>query len=165
MTRTAACSCLSRFIACLFVPSVAVPANGAASLVADRRVIAKGRRTAIRARARRSIGSSVLRATGRRAKAPRKTIPVRWRATARRANSPASSKSRCRKTNRGPASATMHKSVADYIYDAFYSSAARARNQPARVELSRLTVNQYANVVADLVGSFRGGRRTTIRRG
>ena len=49
----------------------------------------------------------------------------------------------------------MHKNVADYIYEAFYSPAARARNQPARVELSRLTVNQYANVVADLVGSFR----------
>ena len=47
------------------------------------------------------------------------------------------------------------KNVAAYIYDAFYSPAARARNQPARVELSRLTVNQYANVVADLVGSFR----------
>ncbi|MGA2259114.1 MAG: PA14 domain-containing protein, partial [Thermoguttaceae bacterium] len=47
------------------------------------------------------------------------------------------------------------RNVAAYIYDAFYSPAARARNQPARVELSRLTVNQYANVVADLVGSFR----------
>lgn len=45
--------------------------------------------------------------------------------------------------------------VAAYIYDAFYSPAARARNKPARVELSRLTVNQYANVMADLVGSFR----------
>jgi len=47
------------------------------------------------------------------------------------------------------------KNVAAYIYDSFYSPAARARNKPARVELSRLTVNQYANVVADLVGSFR----------
>ena len=48
------------------------------------------------------------------------------------------------------------KNVAEYIYDAFYSSAARARNQPARVELARLTVNQYNNVLADLVGNLRG---------
>src|SRR5262249_21105065 len=46
------------------------------------------------------------------------------------------------------------KNVASYVYDSFYSPAARARNRPARVELSRLTVNQYANVVADLLGSF-----------
>ena len=49
----------------------------------------------------------------------------------------------------------MPKNVAAYVYDTFYSPAARARNKPARVELSRLTVNQYANVVADLVGNFR----------
>src|SRR5262245_17210676 len=30
--------------------------------------------------------------------------------------------------------------VAAYIHDTFYSAAARARNKPARVELSRLTV-------------------------
>src|SRR5262245_28678901 len=29
--------------------------------------------------------------------------------------------------------------VASYIHDAFYSAIARARNQPARIELSRLT--------------------------
>ena len=45
--------------------------------------------------------------------------------------------------------------VADYIYDTFYSPEARARNKPARIELSRLTVRQYQNAVADLVGSFR----------
>ena len=44
------------------------------------------------------------------------------------------------------------KNVAAHIYDSFYSSTARARNKPARVELSRLTVNQYANIAADLVG-------------
>ena len=32
---------------------------------------------------------------------------------------------------------------------------AQARNKPARIELSRLTVRQYRNAVADLVGSFR----------
>jgi len=45
--------------------------------------------------------------------------------------------------------------VAAYIYDAFYSPEARTRNKPARVELSRLTVRQYQNAVADLIGSFR----------
>ncbi len=46
--------------------------------------------------------------------------------------------------------------VAAYIHDAFYSRTAQARNKPARVELSRLTVRQYRNSVSDLVGSFRG---------
>ena len=45
--------------------------------------------------------------------------------------------------------------VAAYIYDAFYSADVRVRNKPARVELSRLTVRQYQNAVADLIGSFR----------
>jgi hypothetical protein len=47
------------------------------------------------------------------------------------------------------------KKVAAYIYDAFYSPIAQVRNKPARIELSRLTVRQYRNAVADLVGSFR----------
>ncbi len=33
--------------------------------------------------------------------------------------------------------------VAAYIYDAFYSKTAQARNKPPRIELSRLTVRQY----------------------
>jgi len=45
--------------------------------------------------------------------------------------------------------------VAQYVYDAFYSKAAQVRNQPARIDLARLTVRQYQNAVADLVGSFR----------
>src|SRR5262249_34210520 len=45
--------------------------------------------------------------------------------------------------------------VAAYIYDAFYSRTAQARNKPARIELSRLTVRQYRNAVADLIGNFR----------
>jgi hypothetical protein len=45
--------------------------------------------------------------------------------------------------------------VAAYIYEAFYSPEAQVRNKPARVELSRLTVRQYQNAAADLVGSFR----------
>jgi mono/diheme cytochrome c family protein len=48
--------------------------------------------------------------------------------------------------------------VSAYIYDAFYSKAAQAKNpmRPARIELSRLTVRQYKNALADLIGSFRG---------
>ncbi len=49
----------------------------------------------------------------------------------------------------------MPKLVAAYIHDGFYSKTARARNKPPRVELSRLTVRQYRNAVADLIGSFR----------
>ncbi len=45
--------------------------------------------------------------------------------------------------------------VSAYIYDTFYSPEARVRNKPARIELSRLTVRQYQNAVADLIGSFR----------
>ncbi|HEY2156907.1 MAG TPA: DUF1592 domain-containing protein [Isosphaeraceae bacterium] len=45
--------------------------------------------------------------------------------------------------------------VASYIYDAFYSKTAQERNRPARIELARLTVRQYRNAVADLIGSFR----------
>lgn len=46
--------------------------------------------------------------------------------------------------------------VAAYLYDAFYSPIAQARNRPARVAFSRLTVPQYRNAVADLIASFRG---------
>jgi hypothetical protein len=45
--------------------------------------------------------------------------------------------------------------VADYIHTAFYSPVAQARNKPARIELSRLTVRQFRNSLADLIGSFR----------
>jgi hypothetical protein len=47
------------------------------------------------------------------------------------------------------------RAVAEYIHHAFYSPTAQARNKPARIELSRLTVRQYQNSVADLIGSFR----------
>lgn len=48
------------------------------------------------------------------------------------------------------------RSVAEFIHDAFYSNIARARNQPARIELSRLTVRQYQNTLCDLIGWDRG---------
>lgn len=47
------------------------------------------------------------------------------------------------------------RKVAAYVYDAFYSPIAQARNRPPRVALSRLTVRQYRNAVTDLIGSFR----------
>lgn len=47
-------------------------------------------------------------------------------------------------------------SVAQYIHESFYSPVAQARIKPARVELSRLTVAQTRNALADLIGSFRG---------
>jgi hypothetical protein len=55
--------------------------------------------------------------------------------------------------------------VAKYIFDSFYSPAARARNKAVRIELARLTVGQYRNAVADLVGSFRTGGALDERRG
>lgn len=55
--------------------------------------------------------------------------------------------------------------VATYIYDTFYSPEARVRNKPARIELSRLTVRQYQNAVADLVGSFRPAAAWGTERG
>ena len=47
------------------------------------------------------------------------------------------------------------RSVATFIFENFYSKAAQSRNKPPRIELSRLTVRQYRNALADLVGSFR----------
>lgn len=46
------------------------------------------------------------------------------------------------------------EAVAAYIYDAFYSPSARARTQPAKRQLSRLTENQFRVSVSDAVGFF-----------
>ena len=48
------------------------------------------------------------------------------------------------------------KLVARYIFDAFYSPDARARKQPPRIRLSRLTNRQYLHSLADLISSFTG---------
>jgi len=50
---------------------------------------------------------------------------------------------------------------AEYIHQAFYSAEARARNHPPRIELAHLTVRQYRESVADLLGSLRGVTSTT----
>jgi hypothetical protein len=55
--------------------------------------------------------------------------------------------------------------VAAYVHDAFYSKTARERNRPARIELARLTVRQYRNAAADLVGSFRSTGKWDDKRG
>ncbi|HEX3600744.1 MAG TPA: DUF1592 domain-containing protein [Lacipirellulaceae bacterium] len=55
--------------------------------------------------------------------------------------------------------------VAAYIFDAFYSADARTRNKPARIELSRLTVRQQQNAIADLIASFRPGATWGTERG
>src|SRR5579884_3295917 len=57
------------------------------------------------------------------------------------------------------------QSVARYIYDAFYSPAARDRLRPAHIELARLTVRQYRNAVADLLGTFEGEGHWDNQRG
>lgn len=44
--------------------------------------------------------------------------------------------------------------IAGFMHEAFYSPLAQERNRPARVTLSRLTVKQYRNAVADLVGAY-----------
>ncbi len=46
--------------------------------------------------------------------------------------------------------------VAAYAHAAFYSAAAREKNNPVRAEFARLTVAQHRNAVADVIGSFRG---------
>ncbi len=56
-------------------------------------------------------------------------------------------------------------SVAQYIYDGFYSEIAQARNRPPRIEFSRLTIRQYEHSVADLFRSFRGWTETKDERG
>jgi hypothetical protein len=55
--------------------------------------------------------------------------------------------------------------VAGYVYNAFYSPLAQARNRPARITLSRLTVRQFRNAVADLVDGFRPVVPQKTRRG
>jgi hypothetical protein len=55
--------------------------------------------------------------------------------------------------------------VAAFIHDAFYSKEARERNKPPRIELSRLTVRQYRNAVADLVATFRTSARLDDKHG
>ncbi|MHB8900387.1 MAG: DUF1588 domain-containing protein [Thermoguttaceae bacterium] len=65
----------------------------------------------------------------------------------------------------GTLSTDESHAVAAYIHGTFYSPVARERKRPPRIELARLTVRQYRQTVADLVGSFRGPVHGTDRRG
>ncbi len=47
--------------------------------------------------------------------------------------------------------------IAEFMHAAFYSPAAREKNTPVRADAARLTVNQYRQAAADLVGGFRFG--------
>ncbi len=53
------------------------------------------------------------------------------------------------------------QAAAEYVHAAFYSAEARARNHPPRIELAHLTVRQYRETIADLLGSLRGATATT----
>lgn len=44
--------------------------------------------------------------------------------------------------------------VAEYIFNSFYSPQARARLSPPKIDFARVTVRQYQNAVADLLGTF-----------
>jgi hypothetical protein len=57
------------------------------------------------------------------------------------------------------------KKVAQFIHQTFYTEAARARNKPPRIELSRMTVRQYLNTTTDLIASFVGQGRLNAERG
>ncbi|HEY1378738.1 MAG TPA: DUF1592 domain-containing protein [Gemmataceae bacterium] len=65
----------------------------------------------------------------------------------------------------GTVSADDAKKVAAFVYEHFYSKRASVRNAPARIELSRLTVHQYRNAVADLIGTFRPAAQWGEERG
>ena len=65
----------------------------------------------------------------------------------------------------GSLSAKESQAVSAYIHDAFYSPVARERNRPARIDLARLTVRQYRQAVADLLGSFRPAVKWGEQRG
>ncbi|MAI30571.1 MAG: hypothetical protein CMM07_02725 [Rhodopirellula sp.] len=55
--------------------------------------------------------------------------------------------------------------VATYIHASFYSEAARARNRPPRIAMSRLTGQQLRQSIADLYGHFTQPPRTSDQRG
>lgn len=57
------------------------------------------------------------------------------------------------------------EAVAAYLHFAFYSEAARIRNRPPRLELSRLTGNQLRQAYADLYAHFSQVRSVTQERG
>lgn len=55
----------------------------------------------------------------------------------------------------GSLSAAQANAVANFIHTNIYPKLPKTNNQQARIELARLTVRQYRNTVADLIGSYR----------
>ena len=55
------------------------------------------------------------------------------------------------------------KAIAAFMHEGFYSPLTQARNQPAHVEIARLTVRQFRNAVADLLGGYHGGPTGGLR--
>ncbi|MEY2878073.1 MAG: hypothetical protein RLZZ15_453, partial [Verrucomicrobiota bacterium] len=54
----------------------------------------------------------------------------------------------------GTLSAAEAEAVAGFVFDSFYSPAAQAKLNPARIEIAHLTNRQYAVTVADLLAQF-----------
>ncbi len=54
----------------------------------------------------------------------------------------------------GTLSTAEAEAVAGFVFDSFYSPAAQAKLNPARIEIAHLTNRQYAVTVADLLASF-----------
>ncbi len=52
--------------------------------------------------------------------------------------------------------------VAEYIFHAFYSPEAQARQNPVTTDLTRLTGPQFRNSVTDLIGSFMNPRHSPV---
>lgn len=57
------------------------------------------------------------------------------------------------------------EAIARHAHEAFYSPLAQARIRPPRRELSRLTVRQYQQTMADLLAEFRGQKQPGEERG
>lgn len=55
--------------------------------------------------------------------------------------------------------------VGRFVFEQYYSPIARERNRPARIELTRLTVEQYRQTVFDLMARFMWSRKLDERRG
>lgn len=55
--------------------------------------------------------------------------------------------------------------VAKYVFETFYSAAAKEEIAAARIRLSRLTVRQYLSTAADLMAEFKGLARVGEQRG
>jgi mono/diheme cytochrome c family protein len=54
----------------------------------------------------------------------------------------------------GTLSSEQAAAVATYIHEAFYSPIAQQRNEPVRIALARLTVNQYRRAIANVVDGY-----------